>query len=98
MAGRVDGLLRSISAEVEYLPDLEEGWGEMDDNQRIAASYDWDLVVMGDLLVGLERRHQAGELSEEQEERYVELKAELKAALPSVERLGLRSSREVLDG
>ena len=89
MAGRVDGLIESISAEVEDLPDLEECWGEMDDNQRIAASYDWDAVVMGDLLASLERRYQAGELSDVQKERYRQLQADLEAALPIIDRLGL---------
>ena len=44
----------------------------------------------------LERHHQAGALSEEQEKRYVGLKVELRAALPIIEGLGLRSPREVL--
>jgi hypothetical protein len=58
----------------------------MNDDQRFAASYDWDLVVMGDYLAFLQSRQRRGELSAEQEKRYVELKAKLRAALPIIER------------
>ena len=62
--------------------------------QRVAAAYDWDLVVMGDLLVGLEHRRRAGELTNEQEQRYRQLKAALDAALPTIDRLGLARPQE----
>ena len=53
MRDRIGGLIESISAEVEDLPELAERWDELDDDQRFLTAYDWDLVVMGDLLKGL---------------------------------------------
>jgi hypothetical protein len=94
---RIDRLIESISAEVEFLPELAEIWGEMDDDERFAASYDWDLVVVGGYLVYLENRREAGELSAEQEERYARLKAVLKEKLPILDRLGLSRPEEALN-
>jgi hypothetical protein len=94
---RVDSLIAPISAEEEFLPELEEIWGEMDDYQRFAASYDWDLVVVGDLLVSLECRYRAGEFTSEQEERYAKLKADLMEKFPIMDRLGHSRPEEVLN-
>jgi hypothetical protein len=42
MRNRIDGLIESIAAEVEYLPELAEDWDEMHEEQRFAVSYDWN--------------------------------------------------------
>jgi len=63
MRERIDSLIESICAEVQDLPDLEECWGEMDEHQRLAAAYDWELVIVGAYLVSLQRRRETGELS-----------------------------------
>ena len=86
---RVDRLIESVRAEVRGLPEMAEAWEGMDGDQRYAFSYDWDLVVMADLLLAVEKRHRAGELSAYAEDSYHRLKEELKANLPTIERLGL---------
>ncbi len=40
MRDRIDGLIEPISAEVEYLPELEEFRDEMDEEQRLLVNRD----------------------------------------------------------
>jgi hypothetical protein len=40
MRDRIDGLIEPISAEVEYLPELEEARDEMDEGQRLLVNRD----------------------------------------------------------
>ena len=86
---RVDRLIEGVLLEIRELPRVAEEWEGMDEDQRYAFSYDWDLVVMADYLRALEKRHRAGELSAAQEGAYRGLKEELRASLPVIERLGL---------
>lgn len=48
----------------------------------------WGVLVSG-RLKRLEHYHRAGELTQDQERRYRDLKRELRAALPEAERLGV---------
>ena len=86
---RVDRLIEGVLLEVRELPRVEAEWEGMDGDQRYAFSYDWDLVVMADLLLAVEKRHRAGSLTAAEEDAYRRLKEELKASLPTIERLGL---------
>jgi hypothetical protein len=84
-------LIESIAAEVEDLPELAEDWEDLDDDERFAAAYDWDLVVAGDYLVFLQSQREACELTGEQEERYAELKARLIFSAPPFQSSGSTS-------
>ena len=86
--------LRLVADELEEVLQLAEEWDELFEDEQIMTALEWS-DAMGHL-TALEGEHAAGGLSEEQEKRYVALKAELRAALPIIERLSLRSPREVL--
>ena len=87
--GRVDGLIEGVLLEVRELPRVAEEWEGMDERERSAVADDWDLVVMADYLRAVEKRHRRGLLSASEEDSYRRLKEELKASLPTIERLGL---------
>ena len=91
-----DRALECVLAELRFLPELEEdlGDGPRDDSY----AYYWMSEVMGDALLYLEGASARGELTDEQQARYRELKAELTAELPRIERLGLMAPPVALDG
>ena len=83
-----------VAAQTEEVSQLAAEWDELTEDERIMVALEWSDAM--DHLASLEGEHTAGRLSEEQEERYVALTVELKAAVSTIERLGLRSPREVL--
>ena len=78
-----------ISAGVEELRKLASDQQKAQDGARI---YDFSIrwgVLMSGRLQRLDHYHQAGELTQDQEHRYGELREELRDAAPQAERLGL---------
>jgi hypothetical protein len=73
------GALRELASDPEKAQD---GSKIYDFNVR------WGMLMSG-RLIRLEHYHRAGELTEEQERRYLELRCELKDAMPMIESLGV---------
>ena len=94
-----DRAFQCVLAELRFLPELEEDQREngVDDSDDAYAYY-WMSEVMDDALLYLEGASARGELTDEQQARYRELKAALKAELPRIERLGLMAPPVALDG
>jgi hypothetical protein len=85
----IDRDIGLISAGVEELRQLASDWQKAQDSARI---YDFSIrwgVLMSGRLQRLDHYHQAGELTQDQEHRYGELREELRDAAPQAERLGL---------
>jgi hypothetical protein len=85
----IDRDLDMIFAETEALRELASGPEEAPDGARV---YDFSIrwgTLMSGRLKRLEHYYQAGELTEDQERAYRELKRELQAATPLTEHLGI---------
>jgi len=85
----IDRDIGLISAGVEELRQLASDRQKAQDSARI---YDFSIrwgVLMSGRLQRLDHYHQAGELTQDQEHRYGELREELRDAAPQAERLGL---------
>jgi hypothetical protein len=85
----LDRDLGMISAGVEELRQLASDLQKAQDSARI---YDFSIrwgVLMSGRLKRLEHYHRTGELTQEQEIRYGELREELREAAPRAERLGV---------
>ena len=81
--------LGMVSAEIEALRELAADPEEAEDKGRVYGfSIRWGALMSGRLL-RVEHYHRAGELTEEQEGRYRELRRELGEAIPLIERLGI---------
>jgi hypothetical protein len=57
---------------------------------------DWNMILIDNDLVTLEKWHSKGLLTAEQEGSYARLKAKLREALPMLERLDIQPPREIL--
>ncbi len=94
----IDADLSMVSAGIETLRELASDPEGKKDGAKI---YDFN-VRWGTLMAGRLRRvehyHRAGELAEEQERRYRELRRELKEAMPLIERLGITRPTVPLEG
>ncbi len=85
----IDADLSMLSAEIEALRELASDPEGKKDGARI---YDFNVrwgTLMSGRLLRVEHYHRAGELTEEQERRYRELRRELGEAMPLIERLGI---------
>ena len=85
----IDRDIDMISAGVEELHKLASDQQKAQDSARI---YDFSIrwgVLMSGRLQRLDHYHQAGELTQDQEHRYGELREELRDAAPQAERLGI---------
>jgi hypothetical protein len=85
----IDRDIGLISAGVEELRQLASDRQKAQDSARI---YDFSIrwgVLMSGRVQRLDHYHQAGELTQDQERRYGELREELRDAAPQAERLGL---------
>ena len=85
----IDRDIGMISAALEELHQLACGGQESQEGARL---YDFSIrwgVLMSGRLQRLDHYHQAGELTEDQERRYGELRGELRNAAPQAERLGI---------
>ena len=85
----IDRDIGLISAGVEELRQLASDQQKAQDSARI---YDFSIrwgVLMFGRLQRLDHYHQAGELTQDQERRFGELREELRDAAPHAERLGI---------
>jgi hypothetical protein len=85
----IDRDLGMISAALEELSHLASDEQEAQDSARI---YDFSIrwgVLLSGRLKRLSHYHRRGELTENQEIRYQELREELREAAPRAERLGV---------
>ena len=85
----IDRDIGMISAGVEELHRLASDQQKAQDSARI---YDFSIrwgVLMSGRLQRLDHYHRAGELTQDQERRYGELRGELRDAAPQAERLGI---------
>jgi hypothetical protein len=85
----IDRDLGMISAALEELSHLASDEQEAQDSARI---YDFSIrwgVLLSGRLKRLSHYHRTGELTENQEIRYQELREELREAAPRAERLGV---------
>jgi hypothetical protein len=85
----IDRDLGMISAALEELSHLASDEQEAQDSARI---YDFSIrwgVLLSGRLKRLDHYHRTGELTENQEIRYQELREELREAAPRAERLGV---------
>jgi hypothetical protein len=85
---RIAIAFEAIEAALDDLPEVTEEWQTLPEGERVSWSLDWD-HLMGTYLVILERYQSGKELTREQESRYCALKAKLRAALPTINRLNL---------
>ncbi len=94
----IDADLSMVSAEVGALRELASDPKGAEDGARI---YDFNVrwgTLMSGRLLRVEHYHRAGELTEEQERRYRELRRELGEAMPLIERLGITRPSVPLEG
>lgn len=96
-ARRADRDLGALLAGVGDLLDVAKEWEELSDEERAEESLYWD-HYMADFLPELDEYYRAGHLSEEQHERYEELRSKLKEALPVIEKLNFYQPPAPLDG
>lgn len=81
--------LGMVSAGIEALRELASDPDKTEDGARV---YDFSIrwgALMSGRLKRIEHYHRAGELTEDQERCYRELRRELKEAIPLIERLGI---------
>lgn len=85
----IDVDLSMIFVETSALRELASDPDKAEDGARV---YDFSIrwgVLMSGRLKRLEHYHRTGELTEEGERRYRELRRELEEAIPLIERLGI---------
>ncbi len=83
----IDRSLWAIGAEADFLPELASDWDPEDPYNRAEWENEWDVLFMR--LSGLDHAYHAGEMSEEQQERYQALRAKLRDLQPLFEQLRL---------
>lgn len=85
----IDKDLRMLFAGLEALRELASDQKRAEDGSCVYDfSIRWGVLISGRLM-RLARYHQSGELTEEQERSYGELRHELGEAIPQMERLGV---------
>ena len=85
----IDADLSMVSAGIGALRELaSDPEGAEDAGKVYDFSIRWGILMSGRLL-RIEHYHRAGELTDEQERRYRELRRELGEAMPLIERLGI---------
>lgn len=92
---RTERLLRSISAEVDYLPELAARWDSMSDGDRVTWDLEWGELM--DRLEGLESDYRSGSMTPEQRLAYRQLLRALAAQLPVLQKLDLTLPAVSLD-
>ena len=97
ISGRVERSLGALLAEVEDLPNVSAEWDQWTEGNRVSYSLDWD-HLMADYLTELDGHHRAGDLTPDQQARYLELLQKLKATLPIIHHLNLYPPTVPLDG
>jgi len=87
VARQIDGDLRLIAGEIDFLPELASDWAEEASENQSASRHEWaELMVRFD---SLNVAYRAGRMSAVQAARYRALVARLQAALPLLVRLDL---------
>lgn len=90
--------LAMISSEIGALRELASDPEEAGNRGKV---YDFGIrwgVLMSGRLKRIEHYHRAGELTQEQERRYRQLRRELGEAMPLIERLGISRPTVPLEG
>src|SRR5438270_13238787 len=95
IAQRIDSELSFASLLLGDLPDIARDWRDMAEGERVSWSLDWD-QQLGYLRL-LDTQYRDGSMTAAQRSRYEALLATLKAALPTVEQLGLQRPPVPLD-
>ena len=80
--------LESLRLMLGDLPDVAADWDQLSDGERASWSHDWD-QLMGTELRLLDPCYRAGSMTPVQQERYRAVLAQLKTALPLLNRLDL---------
>lgn len=93
----IESALHALLSELASLPATAAEWDSLPDWNRASIALDW-AHLMADYLPELRRCSEDGSMTTEQCVRYRELLRELKAALPTIERLGLYRPPVPLDG
>ncbi len=88
LSTNLDRTLYGLAAELRDLPELAAEWDNLSDSQRVTTALDWD-HLMASYLTEVEQAYRAGELTDEQRERYRLLRRQLREALPLFEQLNL---------
>lgn len=68
------------------LREIHDEWNDLADGERASLSLEW-AHLMADYLTTIEEHYVAGELTEDQASHYLELKGELREALPIIQAL-----------
>jgi hypothetical protein len=80
--------LESLRLMLGDLPDVAAEWDEISDGERVSWSLDWDQLMATDLKL-LDPIYRSGSMTPDQQSRYHTVLAQLKDALPLIERLDL---------
>lgn len=84
VAMRINGLLKSISADVDSVQRLARSWATMSDHEGFVWDVEWTESM--DRLNDLDRDCQAGSMTPKQETRYRRLLGRPKLPLPTLRR------------
>lgn len=86
-AERIDSNLHAVSAEADFLPDLAALWDGETDLQRDVFYLEWrDLMAR---LEGLDHAYRGGEMTAEQQTRFLTLRQTLRSHLALLKRMDL---------
>ena len=84
---RIDLNLWAITAETDFLPELGELWAGESDTNRYVWYIEWQDLMMR--LEDLEDAYRGDAMTDEQRDRYRNLRQKLRTHLPLLEQLGL---------
>jgi hypothetical protein len=92
---RIDHNIRFLLGDLELIAEDLERWDYLCEATQDIRLYDWpnDRTIFE----GLERAYRASEMSADQEERYRELKANVREMPPALELSGLRVPQTLLE-
>jgi hypothetical protein len=88
VAARIERGLTAVLGETEYLWELDQRWERLTELEQVDFSLEWD-HLMASYLVELDELYWGGEMTPEQQVRYLGLLDKLKQASPIVERRNL---------
>lgn len=94
----IENALTNIRAMLTDLPELvqEQAAGTLSESERISWSLDWDQAMVADLWL-LTHADQAHRLTQEQQNRYRDLRQQLRASMDLIHRFGLMEPPVPLD-
>jgi hypothetical protein len=89
--------LKGQYLELEDLPEVVEEWDQDPPDVQESFQYMWHSEMIDNDLIALESYHRGNYLTPEQEQRYEQLKDDLRTERPTLERLGIDLPAEVLE-